>query len=83
LQLRYLHTWNRQIDETNSLITVKPTLSQAARFVASAHDELNEILGGCARRSRLAYDKANSLMLLVEEVGKVVVPMLQRVESIK
>jgi hypothetical protein len=73
-------TLQYRLDERITIGTVKNALEQAARSVKFSRGELNQILGGCARQRRLAYDKATGLLILVEDVGKLVAPMLQQIE---
>ena len=76
-QLRCLPCCNYQFDERITLGNVKGALEAIMRSVKSARGKLDQVLGGCARQRPLAYDKATSLLLLVQEVEKFVVPLLQ------
>ena len=68
------------IDEKLTLGAVKNSLEQIANFAKLARSDLNRILGDCARQRRLAYDKATSLLLLVQEGEKFTTPLLRRIE---
>jgi hypothetical protein len=68
-----------ELDEKVTLFNIKGLLENTMNSVKSARAQLNQILGGCARQRRLAYDKATSLLALVDDVGKIVGPILQRV----
>jgi hypothetical protein len=69
-----------KIDEKLTLGMVKTTLEAALNSVTHTRGELNRIIGGCARQRRLPYDKATSLLTQIEEVGRVLAPMLPRVQ---
>ena len=47
-----------RLDERLTLYNVKSALEQTMSAVKFARDDLNQVLGGCARQRRLAYDKA-------------------------
>ncbi len=68
------------IDEKLTLGTVKVALEQTANFATFARGDLNRILAGCARQRRLAYDKATSLLLLVQESENFTIPLRRRIE---
>jgi hypothetical protein len=69
-----------ELDERLTLSNIKDTLESTLEVVKSTRDELNQLLGGCARQRRLAYDKATNLLALADDVGKVVTPVLHRVK---
>ena len=68
------------LDGKLTLSVVKIALEETANYAKFARGDLNRILGGCARQGRLAYDKTAGLLLLVQEVEKFTVPLLQRIE---
>jgi len=68
-------------DENDTLPVVKVALELVTSFLSSARSTMNQVVGGCARENQLAYDKAKSLMNLIEEASSIVSPTLRRVEA--
>jgi hypothetical protein len=69
------------VDEKFTLDVVKLTLTAVSTVLVGARTEVNEVMGGCARQTQVAYDKAKSLLGLVDETNRIITPLLKRVEA--